>query len=92
MVLQIQHNDAAALVSNQSTVNETWSALKRIAIQIFSIAFGTISLIHIARHRSLVVGLPLIATCASLSSMGLLYPELILNKISDFFLKRINRS
>jgi hypothetical protein len=24
--------------------------------------------------------------------MGLLYPELILNKISDFFLKRINRS
>jgi hypothetical protein len=24
--------------------------------------------------------------------MGLLYPELILNKISGFFLKRINRS
>jgi hypothetical protein len=24
--------------------------------------------------------------------MGFLYPELILNKISDFFLKRINRS
>lgn len=58
---------------------------KHQAIRIFSIAFGVISFLRLAKNRSLITGLPLISLSTSLSAVGVYYPDFILNKISSLF-------
>lgn len=66
--------------------------LKQQTIRILSLIFGVMSFIKIARNRSLVVGLPLITLTISLSSVGVYYPDFVLNKITSLLFSRIQHN